>query len=167
MRPFRYMYVNSFNGLRFLAVVSTKLPKMHFLDNWMVTTQEGNMETRKIISFFFFFFHLFFSTLNACNIHFWIWNCSKFTTCGSLLCSIMVCKISQFLAKSYRLRQFIILFWKFKLYFVHLQDPNTHFFRLQLMDTHLSYSTQKVCLWNLSFSPSGEEDLPLQGIYIL
>ena len=158
------MYVNCFNGLRFLAVVSTKLPKMRFLDNWMVITQEGNMETRKMIPFFF---HLFFSTLNACNIHFWIWNSSKFTTCGPLLWSIMVCKISQFLAKSYLLGQFIILFWKFKLCFVHPQDPNTHFFRLQLMDTHLSYSTQKVCLWNLSFSSSGEEDLPLQGIYIL
>ena len=32
-RPFRCIYVNDFNWLRFLAVFSTELQKMHFFDN--------------------------------------------------------------------------------------------------------------------------------------
>ena len=45
-RPFRCMYVNCFNPLRFLPEVSTKLQKMHFLDNLRTITQEGSMETK-------------------------------------------------------------------------------------------------------------------------
>ena len=55
-RPFRYIYVNCFNQLRFLAEVSTKLQKKHFLDNLRAVTQEGSMETRQMTPFF----HLLF-----------------------------------------------------------------------------------------------------------
>ena len=51
-RPFRCLYVNCFNQLRFLAEVSTELQKMHFLDNWRTITQEGSMETRQMTLFF-------------------------------------------------------------------------------------------------------------------
>ena len=42
-RPFRCIYVNCFNRLRFLAEVSTKLQKMQFLDNLRTITQEESM----------------------------------------------------------------------------------------------------------------------------
>ena len=51
-RPFRYIYVNCFNWLRYLVEVSTKLQKKHFLDNFRTITQEGSIETRQMISFF-------------------------------------------------------------------------------------------------------------------
>ena len=51
-RPFRCIYVNCLNRLRFLAEVSTKLQKMHFLDNLKTITQEGSMETRQMTPFF-------------------------------------------------------------------------------------------------------------------
>ena len=42
MRPFTYIYVNSFNRLRFLAEVSIKLrKKAFFFDNLRDATQEG------------------------------------------------------------------------------------------------------------------------------
>ena len=50
-RPFRCLYVNCFNQLRFLAEVSTELQKMHFLDNLRTITQEGSMETRQMNPF--------------------------------------------------------------------------------------------------------------------
>ena len=105
-RPFRFIYVNYFNRLRFLAEVSIKLQKMHFFDNLRTTTQEGNMETRQMTPFF----SSTFSDLTVCNIHFWIWKYSKFIFMWSPLWSILVCKIPQFLAKSYRFRQLITLF---------------------------------------------------------
>ena len=46
MRTFRSVFVNLFNRLRFLAEVSTKLQKMHFLHHLRTIIQEGNMETR-------------------------------------------------------------------------------------------------------------------------
>ena len=105
-RPFRCIYVNCLNRLRFLAEVSTKLQKMHFLDNLKTITQEDNMETRQMT----LFFSSTFSNLTVCNIHFWIWKNSKFIFMWSPLWSILVCKIPQFLAKSYRFRQLITLF---------------------------------------------------------
>ena len=75
-RPFRCIYGNLFNQLRFLAEVSTKLQKMHFLDNLR-------------------------------TIHFWIWKCLNFAFVWSPRWSILVCKIPQFLPKSYRFRQLI------------------------------------------------------------
>ena len=45
-------------------------------------------------------------------MHLWIWKYSKLIFMWSSFWSILVCKISQFLAKSYRLGQLIILFWK-------------------------------------------------------
>ena len=51
-RPFRCIYVNCLNRLRFLAEVSTKLQKMHFLDNLRTINQERNMETRQMTPFF-------------------------------------------------------------------------------------------------------------------
>ena len=57
MRTFRCIYVNCFNRLRFLAEVSTKLQKMHFLDNLRTITQERNMGTGQMTPFF----HLLFA----------------------------------------------------------------------------------------------------------
>ena len=51
-RPFRWIYVNCFNSLRFLADASTKLQKKcTFLYNLRNITQERNMETRQMTSF--------------------------------------------------------------------------------------------------------------------
>ena len=47
--------------------------------------------------------------LIVCNIHFWIWKNSKLI---SRLWSILACKILQFLARSYRSAQLIILLQK-------------------------------------------------------
>ena len=44
-RPFRCMHVNCFNQLRHLPDVSTKLQKMHFLDNLRTITPGGNMKS--------------------------------------------------------------------------------------------------------------------------
>ena len=60
IKTFRSIYVNCFNRLRFLAEVSTKLQKMHFLDNLRTITQEGSMETRQMASFFHLLFLLYF-----------------------------------------------------------------------------------------------------------
>ena len=56
MTPFKCICVNCFNRLRDLAKVITKLQKFTFLDNLMTITQEGNMDTRKLTSFFPSFF---------------------------------------------------------------------------------------------------------------
>ena len=42
------------------------------------------------------FFSSIFSALTVCNIHFWIWKYSKFTSMWSPLWSILVCKIPSF-----------------------------------------------------------------------
>ena len=55
-RLFRGIYVNCFNQLRFLAKVSTKLQKKHFLDNLRIVTQKGRIEARQMTPFF----HLLF-----------------------------------------------------------------------------------------------------------
>ena len=55
IKTFRSIYVNCFNTLRFLAEVSTKLQKMHFLDNLKTITQEESMETRQMTPFFIYF----------------------------------------------------------------------------------------------------------------
>ena len=51
-RPLRCIYVNCFNQLRFLAEVSIKLQKIHFLDNLRTITHEERMETRQMTPFF-------------------------------------------------------------------------------------------------------------------
>ena len=96
---FQMQYVNCFNKIRFLAEVSTKLQKMHFLYNLRTMTQEENMKTREMTSFF----SCTFSALNICNTHFAIWKYSKFLFMRSPLWSILVCKIPQFWAKSINL----------------------------------------------------------------
>ena len=106
--PFRWIYVNCFNILRFLAEVSTKLQKMHFLDNLRTIILGGKIETRQMTPFI----PSAFSALIVCGIHFWIWKYSKFVFMSSPLWSILVCKIPQFLAKSHRFGQLIILFQK-------------------------------------------------------
>ena len=63
------MYVNCLHRLRIIPEVSTKLQKMHFLANLRIITQEGNMETRQMTSFF----SSTFSALTVSSIHFWIW----------------------------------------------------------------------------------------------
>ena len=101
-----------------------------------------------------------FSDLTVCNIHFWIWKYSKFIFMGSPLRSILVCKIPQVLAKSYRFRQLITLFQKEdevtkNLYYVlSTRRSQIHIFRLQLMDysSHLSWL-------KLQFSFSGTTNL--------
>ena len=83
-----------------------------------------------------------FFTLTFCNIHFWIWKYSKFIFMWPPVWSILVCKIPQFLVKSYQFGQLLILFYKFDIlrllkiyiFFVLPSQPNTDFFRLQLMD---------------------------------
>ena len=65
MRTFRSIYVNYFNTLRFLAEVSTKLQKMHFLDNLRTITQEGSMEIRQMTPFFHPLFLPYCSKLNS------------------------------------------------------------------------------------------------------
>ena len=45
-----------------------------------------------------------------CKINFWIWKYSKFIFMWSPLWFILVCKIPQFLSKSYQFRQLITLF---------------------------------------------------------
>ena len=62
IRTFRYIYVNCFKRLRFLAEVSTKLLKMPFLDNLKTIFQEGNMETRQMTPFFSSTFYALFVT---------------------------------------------------------------------------------------------------------
>ena len=52
MRPFRCVYVNVFNRLTFLAEISIKLQKCTFLDTLRTLTQEGNMGTGQLTSFF-------------------------------------------------------------------------------------------------------------------
>ena len=79
-----------------------------FLDNLRTITLERSIETRQMTPFF----PSTFSTLTVCDIHFWIWQYSKFIFMWSPLWSILVCKIPQFLAKSYQFRQFTILFYK-------------------------------------------------------
>ena len=51
-RPFRWIYVNCFNRLRFLAEISKKLQKMPIFDNLMTINQEGSMKTRQMTPFF-------------------------------------------------------------------------------------------------------------------
>ena len=50
-RPFRCIYLKFFYRLRFLAKVSTKLQKMHFLDNLRTITQDRDMKTRQMTHF--------------------------------------------------------------------------------------------------------------------
>ena len=60
-RPFRCIYVNCFNILRFLAEVSTKLQKMHEgkeKEGKRTITLEGNMENRQMTPFFYLLFSL-------------------------------------------------------------------------------------------------------------
>ena len=59
-RPFRCIYVNCLNRLRFLAEVSTKLQKMHFLENLRTITQDGSMETREMTPFFWSTYSILF-----------------------------------------------------------------------------------------------------------
>ena len=91
IKTFRSIYVNCFNTLRFLAEVSTKLQKMHFLDNLRTITQEGSTETRKMTQFFL----STFSALTVFNINFYIWKWSKFIFLWFPLWSILVCRIPQ------------------------------------------------------------------------
>ena len=73
MSTFRCLYVDCFKILRFLAELSTKLQKNHFFDNLRTITQEGNMETELMTSFF----SSTFSTVTFYDIHFCIWKWSK------------------------------------------------------------------------------------------
>ena len=58
-RLLRGIYVNCFNQLRFLAKVSTKLQKKHFLDNLRTVTQKGRIEARQMTPFSSTFPNLF------------------------------------------------------------------------------------------------------------
>ena len=69
--------------------------KCLFRDNLRTITHEGNMETRQMTPFF----SSTFSDLTVYNIHFCIWNQSKFILMWSLLCSVLVCEISHFWVK--------------------------------------------------------------------
>ena len=78
----------------FFTEVSTKLKKCTFFDNFRIITQEGNMKTTQMTPFFHLLFLLYLlvtfisefeNTLNSFS--------------NSLLRSILVCKIPQFLQK--------------------------------------------------------------------
>ena len=108
--------------------------KMHFFDNSRTTAQDGNMETRQMTPLF-----IYFCRFNCFYIHLRIWKYSKLIFKGNFLWPILVCKISQFLTKSYRFGTFIILFKKVVtlrllniLPIPRSQIPN--YFRLWLMD---------------------------------
>ena len=73
MITFRWIYVNGF-----LLALEQNCKKCTFLYNLMTITQEGNMKTRRMTSFFL----SIFSTLTVCYIHFCIWKWSKFILCG-------------------------------------------------------------------------------------
>ena len=77
IKNFRFISVNCFNTLRFLAEVNTKLQKMHFLDKLRAITQEGSTETRQVTTFL-----STFSALTVCNIHFYIWKWPKSFSCS-------------------------------------------------------------------------------------
>ena len=64
IKTFKSIYVNCFNRLRFLAEVSTKLQKMHFLDNLRTITQKGSMENRQMIPFFHLLFLIYYFKIN-------------------------------------------------------------------------------------------------------
>ena len=69
MRIFRCIYVNYFNGLRFLAKINTKFQKMQILRQFKDHNsgcKYGNSTNDSI-------FLSAFSTLSFCNIHFCIW----------------------------------------------------------------------------------------------
>ena len=105
-RLFRCMYdANCFNRLRFLAEVSTKLQKMCFLDNLRIIPHERSMETRQMTPFF----SSTFSNLLVIFISEFE-NVQNSFSCDPCCWSILVCKIPQFLAESYRFRQLITLF---------------------------------------------------------
>ena len=70
MKLFRSIYVNYFNRFRFLAEVSTKLHKMHFLDNLRTVTQEV-WELDKWPHFFIYFFY---STISKSIPHFLLYS---------------------------------------------------------------------------------------------
>ena len=95
IRTFISIYVNCFNRLRFLAEVSTKLQKIHFMYNLRVISQEGSMKTRQMTPFLNL---RFFEAMSG--IHFYISKWSKFIFMWSSLWSILVCKIPQFWAKA-------------------------------------------------------------------
>ena len=51
-RPFRWIYVNCFDRLNFLADISIKLQKMHLFRQFQGHKSEGNMETKQMTPFF-------------------------------------------------------------------------------------------------------------------
>ena len=99
-RPFRYIYVNYFKGLRFLTEVSTKLQKMPFLGNLRTITRKGNMEIGQMTPFFPY------TIINLFLIFISEFEYEKFIFMWSPLWFILVCKL---FAESYRFRQLIAL----------------------------------------------------------
>ena len=135
-RRFRCIYVNCFNILRLFCWGQHKIEKMHFFDNFRVITQEGNMKTAQMTPFFFiYFFYLLVRFISEFEN---TWNSFS----NSLLWSILVCKIPQFLLKLLicqliKLFQKVEIPWGYQksiLCFVYLLEENTYFFRIQLMD---------------------------------
>ena len=138
MRPFRCIYVNCFNRRIFLNEVSTKLQKMNFFRQFKDHNsgkKHGNYTNDPIYFIFFFRSNCFYYSLLNLKI-------SKFIFMRSPLWSVLVCKTPQFLAKSYRFGQLIILSQKedtlrlLKIYiiFCHFNGAKYTFFRLQIMD---------------------------------
>ena len=96
MQVHRCKYVNCFNKLRFLAESRTTLQKMWtFSDTLTTITQNGNMETRQMATFFSYTF----SALTVCTIHFWIWKYSKFIFMWSPFCPFWSVKYLNFCPK--------------------------------------------------------------------
>ena len=129
-RPFRSIYVNGFDRLFFLRSAQN-CKKCTFLGNLRAITQEGNMEIRQITPFFIYF------------IYVWIWKYSKFI----FMRSILVCKMPQFLTKSYQLEQLIIFFKKIFIIFCPPGGAKYQFCSLYLMNyySYVKYNPQ--CFW--------------------
>ena len=143
------MYVSCFNILRFFAEFSTKLQKIQFFDHGNSGREHGIYTNDPIFS-------CTFSALPVCNVSEFENTQNSFS--NSLLWSILVCKIPQCFAKSYSLRQLIILFsivntlrlLKIYVMFCPRAGAKYPFFRLQLIDYiggWRKFHVEHVCLF--------------------
>ena len=124
--------------------------KCTLLNNLRITNQEGNIETRQTTPFF----SSTFFTQTVCKIHFWIWKYSKFIFMWSPLWSILVCKIPQSFAESYRFRQLITL-RSLNIYIIVCPPARAKypFFRPQLMDFRWCYIIIGSFDWKIDIFP--------------
>ena len=141
MRTFRCIYVNCFNRFRFLAEVSIKFLKILLFGNLRTINPEENGETRQMT----LFFPSTFSTLTVYNIYFCIRKKSKFVFMGYILCFILVCKITQFRAKSYQFGEYNVLFQKI---------DNLRLLKIHIMFAHQGKPKNGISSQTISLHPT-------------